>query len=953
MGLLTPDDQLPEPQEVAEDRRDEITFGQQIGAAFNNADLRDATGIDREQFAQEVMEPVIDQYFGDGFFRENTPFATSGEIGEESMYRNMADQVQRAQRIEPERFGGLPSTPEGLRQLVNAEMSRQLQENQATITDGSGVVGSVAAEFIGGTGAFLTSPEGVATLAASIAVPQTTLLRTLAADISISAAGSASQYPRIQESATRTNEEAPGFLETVATDAAGEVAVTGFLRAVGLGYRALNRNVMEPPTGSPINDAEQRAIEAETDGALRTGDINNVPDTTEEAVSQPPVPAVDRSQYEVAQLSLDTRAVNPAGNGITNISLDFNASPNGGARGTEVIIPDNASPELRAAAETFNNLMVEFARARGIEHPNRGVRTRSENGRGVSGTIHVEPFFNDNIELQNAINEDFDAFVEIYEVAFGGLQGVRILPPHGVRADRGAASAVFNNETEFGRRIVQRMIERRGDQVPITARSPSTAGSPVPSRNPGVSNLASEGGEEIASAVEVIADDLIRQASASRQSTQSILETTDNPAPVRMPNGSRPSTRRPTGLIDFVISQGGLNRADQAGDLAQLEIRRPGFLRRAETIETSVGTRAIEARGGGLLVDTMRGFAAEEGFLPADSTVADFLDLLDQEARGNRVYRQRDQFAAAEWAAYDQARADMIRANDQASDASADYIRGDVSEDRLTLTVNPEAYRFDGLFEDEQIRDQIASEFDAFMQTNMPPGAQLSQSERDEIIDALSERGGDVMNLVERAIERQLDNAVENPLAEPIDDIPFFDNDAAAQRSLGPIPEDPFGSEVDAGAATSGFTDDIVPRRSVQEQFERSTFVGFDATEPDRVAQTATQEIATIRQAMGMEPERLIDRTAAGDQTLIDGVAPITDADRIREGQAAPLDGGPVEDQSQIGGLFDANDPRRQDLFDAPIDMGDGTTLRAEEALAEVEADLQFLEDLDLCERDA
>lgn len=159
-----------------------------------------------------------------------------------------------------------------------------------------------------------------------------------------------------------------------------------------------------------------------------------------------------------AIVSEETRAVNKPSSSITNISLDFNASADGGARGTEVIVPDNASPEMIEAANRFNQKVVEFASKHGIAHPNRGVRTRSENGRGVNNTVHVEPFFNDNLDLQTAIQANMEEFSKIYMDTFGTLEGVRIIPPHGVGADRGAASSVFGNETEFGKEVVRALI---------------------------------------------------------------------------------------------------------------------------------------------------------------------------------------------------------------------------------------------------------------------------------------------------------------------------------------------------------------------------------------------------------------------------------------------------------------------------------------------------------------
>lgn len=134
-----------------------------------------------------------------------------------------------------------------------------------------------------------------------------------------------------------------------------------------------------------------------------------------------------------------------------NVSMDFNAAPSGTARGTEVIIPDNAPPAVRAAAEAFNQRVAEFARRNGIEdYPIRGVRTRTENGRGVPYTIHAEPFFNSDLAMSQAIAANPAEFAAIYQEAFGGLPGARAIAPHGVGRDRGAASDIFGDETSFG-----------------------------------------------------------------------------------------------------------------------------------------------------------------------------------------------------------------------------------------------------------------------------------------------------------------------------------------------------------------------------------------------------------------------------------------------------------------------------------------------------------------------
>ena len=174
------------------------------------------------------------------------------------------------------------------------------------------------------------------------------------------------------------------------------------------------------------------------------------------ALGKPPVAAPTDGSFFITP---ETRAQHAPGNGALNISMDFNASPGGGARGTEVIIPDNASPEVRAAAERYNQMVAEFAAANGItDYPVRGVRTRSENGRGVNNTVHVEPFFNDDIAMKELIASNPAAFAEIYREAFGTLPNARLIAPHGVGNDRGASSSVFGDETSYGELMANALL---------------------------------------------------------------------------------------------------------------------------------------------------------------------------------------------------------------------------------------------------------------------------------------------------------------------------------------------------------------------------------------------------------------------------------------------------------------------------------------------------------------
>ncbi len=102
---------------------------------------------------------------------------------------------------------------------------------------------------------------------------------------------------------------------------------------------------------------------------------------------------------------------------------------------------------------------------------------------------------------------------------------------------------------------------------------------------------------------------------------------------------------------------------------------------------------------------------------------------------------------------------------------------------------------------------------------------------------------------------------------------------------------------------------------------------------------------------------RLSERTLAGDQTLIDGVAPITDRDRLQARAAKPLQARPRGSDTEIGGLFDPQDPARFDLFDAvPVGRGfdeDGNEVSVvktrEEIAAELDEDDAFVAEIENC----
>lgn len=115
---------------------------------------------------------------------------------------------------------------------------------------------------------------------------------------------------------------------------------------------------------------------------------------------------------------------------------------------------------------------------------------------------------------------------------------------------------------------------------------------------------------------------------------------------------------------------------------------------------------------------------------------------------------------------------------------------------------------------------------------------------------------------------------------------------------------------------------------------------------------------STTASGGGQAEGLIVERTSAGFQGLFEGVAPITDRQRLAQRAAAPMGAGRARrDDTQIGGLFDPNDPGRFDLFDAvPIGRGfdaEGREMaivktRAEMA-AELDADDWAVEVIDTC----
>ena len=101
--------------------------------------------------------------------------------------------------------------------------------------------------------------------------------------------------------------------------------------------------------------------------------------------------------------------------------------------------------------------------------------------------------------------------------------------------------------------------------------------------------------------------------------------------------------------------------------------------------------------------------------------------------------------------------------------------------------------------------------------------------------------------------------------------------------------------------------------------------------------------------------------TPAGQQSLIPGVEPITARDRLQAKANAPLKARPRGSDTEIGGLFDPNDPSRFDLFDlVPTgrtfnDEGDEVPLVVSRAdlAADLDAEDEAVSVVEICVRGA
>lgn len=242
----------------------------------------------------------------------------------------------------------------------------------------------------------------------------------------------------------------------------GEEAVNNITNMVNFGMQFQQAALQQRQMGlreRELQRLEMQPIEVPVAGGTQMmqmgpgGVLSPIKTTDLDVLGQPPSSAVpmDGVAAAITELTRDQIKLQP---GQIGVSHDFNDADNPNAKGVEVIIPDNATPEVRAAAEKYAADTANWFRSKGYaDYPNRGVKTRSENKRGVPGRVHVEPFFAKDAKAVEIMNQNQAEYAGILAGSFGQLSNAVIHAPHNQK-DPGASLPSGMGEREFFQRTV-------------------------------------------------------------------------------------------------------------------------------------------------------------------------------------------------------------------------------------------------------------------------------------------------------------------------------------------------------------------------------------------------------------------------------------------------------------------------------------------------------------------
>lgn len=192
--------------------------------------------------------------------------------------------------------------------------------------------------------------------------------------------------------------------------------------------------------GVLVQDADGRINQGDAEGVLR--DLGMMPGGERKPI--PLVPKATTGDWRIfdkdAPTAQERREIFSKGGVVVN--LDTNWAKSGRATEPMVVIPDNATPAQREAAQAYAARIADIYNEKFGTKMKPRVLTRSQNGRGRNDTIHTEPF---SVTDSRAVefftsDEGRQLHAQALRDTFGRLPGVAFAVPHDPtrKGDKGA-----------------------------------------------------------------------------------------------------------------------------------------------------------------------------------------------------------------------------------------------------------------------------------------------------------------------------------------------------------------------------------------------------------------------------------------------------------------------------------------------------------------------------------
>lgn len=363
-----------------------------------------------------------------------------------------------------------------------------------------------------------------------------------------------------------------------------------------------------------------------------------------------------------------------------------------------------------------------------------------------------------------------------------------------------------------------------------------------------------------------------------------------------------PAPKRPVSLMQFLSGRtiGGI--ADESGELAAMGLSRK-FVPGGGALVRKTGKRLDDAREA----------AAEAGYFDhlygdperavAESTPDDLLRLLKQEAGGEPAYSARnDGGRQFEWLDYERRRT-----------AQTAYRRLVEEVDNAASTLGIE-HRLD---------DSVLVRAAELVDDETDPVSALERALDEDYrnyADALAERGEEMPD---------------------VQDIPFFDEDFGPGPAAGRAVGEARGNGEPGGPGRADPPGQQLSRAGGDEG-ESGLRQAGDTPEP---ATAEAGELAALALTEARRPST--EKTAAGEQQLIEGVKPVSTREKLEAKGNKPLRGGDAAPPE--GGLFDLDSRKQMSIWDAmpAAKDADGSILHATHETMIADADrTEFLGDL-------